>query len=131
MFICSNCSFSTVRKYKWEDHRNRLGHTLEITDQDEPQNVSFGSDLSMQDVDNRDVCEGEVNLDVGEDNPDVGEDDLDEAYIEDNPPTPEGDYPPEAASWHPFKSRSHFYLTVLYHGSHRRYCQILHPYYAL
>ena len=26
----------------------------------------------------------------------------------------------EEDSWFPWKSRAHFYLTVLYHGSHRR-----------
>jgi hypothetical protein len=47
---------------------------------------------------------------------------------------PPDDPPPEVADapdysedpWFPFKSRAHFYLTVLYHGSHRRYIQVIH-----
>ena len=37
-----------------------------------------------------------------------------------SPPSHDPSSPPSQDPWFPFKSRAHFYMTTLYHGSHRR-----------
>jgi len=115
MYICSTCSFSAFRKRDWERHEKNTSHPLQTDEEFESGNESDISDLNLDeafsvpdDSEQMDFLQPEYDLhsplvDHGpEPDPDTGN--------ESNPPDP----------WFPFKSRAHFYMTVLYHGSHRR-----------
>ena len=115
MYICSTCSFSAFRKRDWERHEKNTSHPLQTDEEFESENESDTADLNLDeafsvpdDSEQMDFQQPEYDLhsphvDYGpEPDPDTGN--------ESNPPDP----------WFPFKSRAHFYMTVLYHGSHRR-----------
>ena len=122
MFICSACSFATTRRREWDRHHDRYGHDL--NQRDEEQDSLEDSDKSneeMQDVDIEAVNEA-FNLDADTAFLDISQTNTEPD--EEPPPSPAPD--PDPDPWFPFKSRAHYYLTVLYHGSHRRYQVIVY-----
>ena len=123
MFICALCSFAATRERDWERHATRTGHTL-AEDDLEASELSFSDtndsdhadaeDMSIEDP--GDISTGEVQLPEIEhhefyesrnDSPEISEDSNDEEYVEQDP-------------WFPFKSRAHFYMVLIYHGSHQK-----------
>ena len=126
MFICANCSFANARRLLWSRHQTSTGHSLQ---------QSVNTDESAKDISDSDdtdiVMFSENPLDVSHESlnhalvepPSDDEEELEhnlaDATGEQNPDTesPPGEH---LEPWFPWMSRVHFYLTVLYHGSHRR-----------
>ena len=113
MFICSACSFASTRKREWERHSLKYGHEL-AGDVPVPSPARSSSlDVSVEEV-----------MDVGVPTiSDELEPALNVGFLDPVQADPSGDETDEdpQGPWFPFKSRAHFYLTSLYHGSHRRY----------
>ena len=126
MFICELCSFCTTTRREWNNHKKKTGHALATQPSDDRDEEDLASDSEMdfpvqQEVLNVAMLHGrEEELDVD------ASDDLAQHFPQEdlaqNSPPPD-DFPhnrPLAEdSWYPWLSRSHYYLTVFYHGSHR------------
>ena len=114
MYICSVCSFATTVKREWDRHFIRHGHVLR---RDEDIEISEVLEDSFETVE---VMHEEAAIEPGGAPP--------APFLDSLPTTPEHDnesvlsyHSSGGDSWFPWKSRAHFYLCVLYHGSHRRY----------
>jgi hypothetical protein len=130
MYNCSACSFSSLTRRAWDRHYLRFGHTLQqddsglsaLHDSFEEEAPAIHNSFEEEALANpsRDILESPQKDPSSEEitfRNDI-EDDLpphDDSEPEDNSV--------DEDSWFPWKSKAHFHLTVLYHGSHRRYCQ--------
>ena len=119
MYICSDCSFAHAWKDRWIRHEKRTGHQLQVPsssdDDEEDQPDIFQSReiilndhyiMSSQDEDEQ----HDDNETADFEQHDISEDGS--TFMESNQSKED--------SWYPWSSRCHYYLTVLYHGSHRR-----------
>ena len=123
MFICSVCSFSSTKRRDWERHASYLGHTLSTRpddDDEEAHNLAFVDAEMESSEDSFEQVPAEnphpnILFDTGlHVSPQPGGSDS-------NGPSPQDNSNEEDENqWFPFLSKAHFYLTVLYHGSHRR-----------
>ena len=112
MYLCAVCSFSSIRKRDWERHSLNLGHTL-LTNDDEDMMTSLNSSFENYAIPTPTPA---MNFSPSNSPPEAPLGDLGN---EPSPPDDQDDSLEEEA-WFPWKSKSHFYLTTLYHGSHRR-----------
>ena len=143
MFICGNCSFKHSKLRGWKRHETLTGHKLEGEEEGDPSNSSSsGSEIEPDELSIQLANRNELN-NVEPVSPDVTQ----EAYSENDPGLPTSSpqvaahysplqvadasqptYPdsPESGSedsadpWFPFRSRIHYFLIILYHGSHRK-----------
>ena len=119
MYICSDCSFAHAWKDRWISHEKRTGHQLQVAsssdDDEEDQPDIFQSRemivndhfiMSSQDEDEQHHDNETADFEQH----DISEDES--TFMESNQSKED--------SWYPWSSRCHYYLTVLYHGSHRR-----------
>ena len=138
MYICSLCSFADSRKREWEKHHIKTDHPQQVNIELEASfDASSGdeSDVNMEDAFIGDNFEPPDDIEFPDIDP-PGDSELPDIdppdNIEDTAPTgippreePGDEDDPDTTPssqdpWFPFKSRAHFYLTVLYNGSHRR-----------
>jgi hypothetical protein len=120
MYNCSVCSFSSIRRRAWDRHYLRFGHALQ---QDDADMASLHDSFEGETPANPpgDSCEESQPHDPSPEEISSGNDLID-ASPPHNDSEPE-DKSEDEDSWFPWKSKAHFHLTVLYHGSHRRYYQ--------
>ena len=123
MYVCSSCSFSSRIRRDWDRHHQRSGHTLKKDDSfDDSQNSD--EDIVLNNAVLEDISSDSVS-DMAYDGGPPADQDLGDPPDEVDPPDM-GDPadlnspPPEQDPWYPWLSRAHYYLSVLYHGSHRR-----------
>ena len=113
MFICSVCSFSCTYRREWERHASYFGHSLNTDDEndDGDHNRAFAA----EEMENLEDSYEQYELDPAENPP------PNISVDSDSHVSPHDESDEEEDPWYPFLSRAHFYLTCLYHGSHRRY----------
>ena len=130
--MCASCTFSSVTKRGWDRHHLKTGHMCEdvrsaqspvLSDDDvamisEDDEVSFplthSNHVTIEQVEYADF-EPMINTQ------DSGEEDnrpLADSSRNGSAESPAAD---SVGGWFPWKSKAHFLLTTLYHGSHRRY----------
>ena len=113
MYICSACSFSTSERRNWDQHYNKFKHKLHeaVFDDDESlERVSTVDTSQLEDsYEDENIVDIELNAAM-----------CDQPSPDHHPESDDGDDPDDDQLWYPWKSRVHYYLTVLYHGSHRR-----------
>ena len=116
MYICSACSFSTSIRRNWDRHYNKFKHKLqEAFDEDEDLDESLERFSTVDTSQLEDSYEDENNADI-----ELNAALCDQPSPDHHPESDDGDDPDDDQPWYPWKSRVHYYLTVLYHGSHRR-----------
>jgi hypothetical protein len=124
MFICALCSFAATRERDWERHEARTGHTLaednleaselsfsdtNDSDQDDARDMSIqddARDMSIQEVHSPEIDHSDDH-ESPNDSPTASEHSDDVEFVQQDP-------------WFPFKSRAHFYMVLIYHGSHQK-----------
>ena len=112
MFVCSVCTFTTSKQRQWDRHHNQTGHEQELIAESEDE---VGSDTEVFE----EVMEVDQPMRAEETVDEPDDDFQGEVQFEPDDPDDPEELPPQEP-WFPWRSKCHFYLTVLYHGSHRR-----------
>ena len=116
MYLCAVCSYSTIRKREWENHSRKRGHSLHTNENDDDDDDENMISVSSS-FENDSNPSPNINYPPSDSPPEAPQEDLGN---EQSPPDDQHEDSLEEEAWFPWKSKSHFYLTTLYHGSHRR-----------
>ena len=133
MYVCTLCSFSCLKRREWDLHQDRTGHDLQdnLTQEDTNSDTDTETDLFSNERALNDALNNERALNDAFNNERALNDafnneralsDSDSNQTVGDPP--DNNSPPDSPQgqdpWYPWLSRCHYYLSVLYHGSHRR-----------